>query len=172
MGKKWKQWQALFSWAPKPLQMVTETIKLKKKNIAPWKKSYDKPRQYNKKQRHTLPTIVHVVKAVLFPVVMYGCESWTIRKAKLWRIDVLELFCWRRHLRVPWAATRSNQSILKEVNPEYSLERLMLKVDTTILWPLMRKANTLKRPWYWERLKAGREGDKRGWDGCMASLIL
>ena len=63
--------------------MVTETIKLKKKNIAPWKKSYDKPRQYNKKQRHTLPTIVHVVKAVLFPVVMYGCESWTIRKAKL-----------------------------------------------------------------------------------------
>ena len=76
----------------------------------------------------TLPTKVHLVKAMVFPVVMYGCESWTIKKAEHRRIDAFELWCWRRLLRVPWIARRSNQSILKEVNPEYSLEGLMLKV--------------------------------------------
>ena len=76
----------------------------------------------------TLPTKVHIVKAVVFPVVMYGCESWTVKKAEHQRIDVFELWCWRRLLRVPWTARRSNQSILKEINPEYSLEGLMLKL--------------------------------------------
>ena len=82
----------------------------------------------------TLPTKVHLVKAMVFPVVMYGCESWTIKKAKHQRIDAFELWCWRRLLRVPWTARRSNQSILKEINPEYSLEALMLKAETPILW--------------------------------------
>ena len=76
----------------------------------------------------TLPTKVHLVKAIVFPVVMYGCESWTIKKAECQRIDASELWCWRRLLRVPWTARRSNQSILKEINPEYSLEALMLKL--------------------------------------------
>ena len=87
----------------------------------------------------TLPTKVHLVKAMIFPVVMYGCESWTIKKAELQRIDAFELWCWRRLLRVPWTAKRSNQSILKEISPEYSLEGLMLKAETPILWPLDSK---------------------------------
>ena len=96
--------------------------------LAPWKKSYDKPRQYIKKQRHTLLTKVCLVKAMVFPVVMCGCESWTVKKAEHLRIDVFELLCWRRILRVPWIARRPNQSILKEISPECSLEGLMLKL--------------------------------------------
>ena len=93
----------------------------------PWKKSYDRPRQHIKKQRHHFTTKVHNVKAMVFPVVIYGCENWTIKKAECQRIDAFELWYWRRLLRVPWTARRSNQSILKEINPKYSLEGLMLK---------------------------------------------
>ena len=112
----------------------------------------------------TLLTKVHLVKTMVFPVVMYGCESWTIKKAERRRIDAFELWCWRRFLRVPWTARRSNQSILKEINPGCSLEGLMLKLKLQNFGHLMR------RPWCWERLKAGGEGDDRGWDGQMASL--
>ena len=83
----------------------------------------------------TLPTKVRLVKATVFPVVMYGCETWTIKKAECRRIDAFELWCWRRLLRIPWTARRSNQSVLKEIIPEYSLEGLMLKLKTPILWP-------------------------------------
>ena len=117
----------------------------------------------------TLPTKVHLVKAMVFPGVMYGCESWTIKKAERWRIDAFELWCWRRLLRVPWAARRSNQSILKEISSEYSLERLMLKLKLQYFGHLMWRTDSLERPWCWEGLKAG-EGDDRGWDGLMASL--
>ncbi|XDA71805.1 hypothetical protein R6Z07M_002081 [Ovis aries] len=122
------------------MQTVTDFIFFTPKSLemfAPWNKSYDQPRQHIKKQRHyfsqknrdiTFPTKVHLVKAMVFPVVMYGCESWTVKKAECRRIDAFELWCWRRLLRVPWTARRSNQSILKEVNPEYSLEGLMLKL--------------------------------------------
>ena len=96
--------------------------------LALWKKSYDKPKQCIKKQRHHFANKVHLVKAMVFPVVMYGCESWTIKKAGHQRIDAFELWCWRRLLRVTWTARRSNQLILKEINPEYSLEGLMLKL--------------------------------------------
>ena len=96
--------------------------------IAPWKKSYDKPRQHIKKQRHYFADKVRLVKAVVFPVVTYRCESWTIKKVECQRIDAFELWCWRRLLRVPWTARRSNQSILKEISPECSLEGLMLKL--------------------------------------------
>ena len=82
----------------------------------------------------TLPIKVHLVKAVVFPVVMYGCASWTVKKVECQRIDAFELWCWRRLLRVPWTVRRSNQSILKEISPEYSLEGLMLEVETPILW--------------------------------------
>ena len=87
--------------------------------LAPWKKSYDKPRQHIKSRHITLPTKVHIAKAMIFPVVIYGCESWTIKKAEHWKTDAFELWCGRRFLRVLWKARRSNQSILKEVNPEY-----------------------------------------------------
>ena len=118
----------------------------------------------------TLPTKVHVVKAMVFLVVMYGCESWTINKAENQRIDDFELWCWRRLLRVPWTAGRSNLSILKKISPEYSLEGLMLKLKLQSFGHLMQRTTHLKRPWCWERLKAGGKGNNRGWDGWMASL--
>ena len=93
----------------------------------------------------TLPTNVHLVKAVVFPVVMYGCESWTIKKAEGQRIDAFELWCWRRLLRVHWTARRSNQSILKEISPEYSLEGLMLKLKLQYFGHLMRRTNSLEK---------------------------
>ena len=88
--------------------------------LPPWKKSYDKPREHIKKQRHHFANRVHIVKAIVFPVVMYECESWTIKKAECQRIDAFELWCWTRLLRVLWTARRSNQSILNEISPEYS----------------------------------------------------
>ena len=110
----------------------------------------------------TLLTKVHLVKAMVFPVVMYGCESWTIKKAEYQRIDAFELWCWRRLLRVPWIVRRSNQSILKEISPEYSLAGLMLKLKPQYLGHLMQRAVHWKRSLCWERLRAGREGDDRG----------
>ena len=118
----------------------------------------------------TLPRKVCLVKAMVFPVVMYRCESWTVKKAECRRIDAFELWCWRRLLRVPWTARRSNQSMLKEISPGCSLETLMLKLKLQYFAHLMQRADFLKRPWCWERLKAGGEGDDRGWDGWMASL--
>ena len=138
--------------------------------LTPWKESYDQPRQHIKKQRHYLPTKVCIIKAMVFPVVIYGCESWTVKKAECQKIDAFELWCWRRLLRVPWAARRSNQSILKEISPGYSLEGLMLKLKLQSLATWWEELTHLKRPWCWERLKAGEEGDDRGWDGWMASL--
>ena len=93
----------------------------------------------------TLPTKVHLVKAMVFPVVMYGCESWTLKKAEHQRIDAFELWCWRRLLRVPWTARRSNQAILKESNPEYSLEGWMLKLKCQYFGHLMRRADSLEK---------------------------
>ena len=93
----------------------------------------------------TLPTNVHLVKAVIFPVVMYGCESWTVKKAECRRIDAFELWCWRRLLRVPWTARRSNQYILKEISPECSLERMMLKLKLQYLGHLMRRVDSLEK---------------------------
>ena len=112
---------------------------------------------------------VHIVKAMVFPVVTYVCESGTIKKAECQRIDAFELCYWRRLLRVPWTARRSNQSILKEFNPEYSLEGLMLKLNSNTLASLWEEPTHWKRPWFWERLKAQGEGDDRVWDGWMAS---
>ena len=104
--------------------------------LTPWKKSYDQPRQYIKKDI-ILPTNIHLDKAMVFPVVMYGDESWTLKKAEHQRIDAFELWCWRRLLRVPWTARRPNQSILKEISPEYSLEGLMLKLKLQYVGRLM-----------------------------------
>ena len=109
---------------------------------------------------------------MVFPVVMYGCESWTIKKAGCQRIDAFELWYWRRLLRVPWTARRSNQSILKEISPDYSLKGFMLKLKLQYFGHLMDELTYLKRPWCWEWLKVQGEGDDRWWDGCMASLTL
>ena len=117
----------------------------------------------------TLPTKVHLVKAVVFPVVMYGCESWNVQKAECWKVDAFELWCWRRLLRIPWTAKRSNQSILKEISPGCSLEELVLKLKLQYFGHFMRRLTHWKRPRFWEGLGAGGEGDDRGWDGRMAS---
>ena len=147
--------------APKSLQMVTAAMKLKD---APWKKS--KPRQCIKKQRHNFAYKGPYSQS-------YGFSSshvwmWDLdnkKKAECRRTDAFKLWCWRRLLRVPWTARRSNQSILKEINPEYSLEGLTLKLKLQYFGHLMQKK---KRPWCWEKLRAGGKGD-RGWDGWMAS---
>ena len=118
----------------------------------------------------TLPTKVRLVKAVVFPVVMYGCESWTIKKTEHRRIDAFELGCWRRLLRVPWTARRFNQSILKEISPVCSLEDWCWNWSSNVLATWFEELTHLKRPWCWERLKVGGEGDHRGGGGWMASL--
>ena len=117
----------------------------------------------------TLLTKVHLVKAIVFPVVMYGCESWTIKKAEHWRIDAFELWCWRRLLRVPWTA-RSNHSILKEISPEYYWKDWCWSWNSNTLATWCKELTHWKRPWCWERLKAEGEVGDRGWDCWMASL--
>ena len=109
-------------------------------------------------------------KAMVFPVVIYGCENWTVKKAEHWRVDAFELLCCRRLLQVPWTVRRSNQSILKETIPGCSLEGLMLRLKFQYFGHLRQRADSLKIPWCWGRLRAGGEGDDRGWDSWMASL--
>ena len=123
--------------------------------LAPWKKSYDEPRQHIKKQRHYFVKMVRLVKAMVFPVVMYRCESWTIKKAECRRIDAFELWCWRRRLRVPWTARRSNKSILKDISPECSLKGLMLKLKLHYFGHLVRTADSFEDP------DAGKIGGRR-----------
>ena len=117
----------------------------------------------------TLPTKVHLVKAMAFPVLMYGCESCTVRKAECWKIDGFELWYWRRLLRVPWTARRSNQSILKEISPGCSLEGLMLKLQLQYFGHLMGRVESLEKTLMLGGIGGRREGDDRGWDGWMAS---
>ena len=112
--------------------------------LTPWKESYDQPRQHIEK-RHYFANSVHLVKAMVFPVVMYGCESWTIKKAERRGIGAFKLWCGRRLLRVPWTARRSNQSILKEINPGISLERMMLKQKLQYFGHLMRRVDSLEK---------------------------
>ena len=119
----------------------------------------------------TLPTKVRLFKAMVFPVVMYGCESWTIKKAELWKIDAFELLCWRRLLRVPWTARRSNQSILKEINPEYSLEGLMLKLKLQCFGHLMGRADSFEKTLMLGKIEGGRRRGRQRWDGWRASSI-
>ena len=134
--------------------MVTAAMKLKKK-LALWKKSYDQLSIF-KSRDITLPTKVCLVKAMVFPVVMYGCESWTIKKAERQRIDAFELWCWRRPLRVPWTARRSYQSILKEISPEYSLEGLMLKLKLQYFGHLMGKTDSFEKTLMLGKIEGGR----------------
>ena len=156
----------LFSWAPKSLQMVTCSHELKRQLLLGRKVMTNLDR-ISKSRNITLPTKVHLVKAMVFPVVMHGCESWTIKKAEHQRTDAFQLWCWRRLLRVPWTARRSNWSIPKEISPEYSLEGWMLKLKLNTLATWCEELTHWKRPWSWERLKAGGEGNEEdelvGW---------
>ena len=133
--------------------MVTAAMKLKD---TPWKESYDNPESILKSRDITLPTKIHLVKAMVFPMVMYGCESWTVKKAECQKMDAFELWCWRRLLRVPWTARTSNQSILKEISPGCSLEGLMLKLKLQYFGHLMRRVDSLEKT-----LMLGRIGGRR-----------
>ena len=156
-----KQWLILFLGAPKSLQMVITAMKLRclllgRKVMTILDRDI------------TLSAKVCLVKAIVFPVVMYGCESWSIKKAEHQRIDAFELWCWRRVSRVPWTTRGSKQSILQEISPGCSLEGLMLKLKLEYSGQC-EELSHLKRSWCWERLRAGGEGNNRGWGGWMAS---
>ena len=128
--------------------------------LAPWKKNYDKPRQYIKKQRYYFAKKVHIVKTMFFPVVMYKCESWSRKKAECQRIDAFDLWCWRRLLRVSWKASRSNQSVLKEISLEYSLGGLKLKI--LYFGHLLRRSVSLEKSLILGKIEAKGKGDYRG----------
>ena len=133
------------------------------------------PALLRKSRDITLPTKVHLVKAMAFPIVMCGCENWTIKKAEHWRIDAFELWCWRRLLRAPWTARRSNQSILKEISPEYSLEGLMLRLKLSCFGHLMRRTDSLPKTLMLGKIEGRR---RRGWqrmrwlDGITDSMDM
>ena len=154
MGKQWKQCQTLFWGAPKSLQMVTAAMKLR--HLLLGRKVMTNLSSILKSRDITLPTKVCLVKAMVFPVVMYGCESWTVKKAEHRRIDAFEVWCWRRLLRVPWTARRSSQSILKEISPGCSLEGMMLKLKLQYFGHLMQKIDLLEKT-----LMLGRIGGRR-----------
>ena len=143
--------------------------------LTPWKESYDQPRQHIKSRDIPLPTKVRLVKAMLFPVVLYGCESWTVKKAERRRIDAFELWCWRRLLRVPWTARRSSQSILKEINPGCSLEGLMLKLKLQSFGHLMQRADSLEKTLMLRKIEGRRrrgQQSMRCLDGITDSMDL
>ena len=146
----------------KSLQIMTAAMKLK--DACFLEENYDQPRQHIKKQRRYFTDKGPSTQSYGFPEVIYKCQSWTIKKAESQRIDAFNLWCWRRLLRVPWTARRLNQSILKEINPEYSLEGQMLKLKLWYFDHLIRR-NNWKRPWCWERLKAKGGKGGREWNG-------
>ena len=161
MGKQWKQCQTLFFWAPKITADGDSSHEIKR-HLLLGRKVMTNLDSIFKSRDITLPTKVHLVKVMVFPVVMYGCESWTVKKAELRRIDAFELWCWRRLLRVPWTARRSNQSILKEISPGISLEGMMLKLKLQYFGNLMRRVDSLGKALKLEGLGTGGEGDDRG----------
>ena len=148
---------------------------MKLKTLAPWKKSYDQPRQHIKKQRYYFADKGLSSQAMVFPVVMCGCDCWTIKKAEHRRIDAFEPWCWRRFLRVPWTARRFNQSILKEISPEYSLEGLMLKLKLQYFGHLMWRTDSFEKTLMLGKIEGSR---RRGWhrvkwlDGITDSMDM
>ena len=143
--------------------------------LTPWKESYDQPRQHIKKQRYYFANKVHLVKVMVFPVVMYGYEIWTTKKAECRRIDAFELWCWRRLLRVPWTARRSNQSVLKEISPEYSLEGLILKLQLQYFGHMMRRTDSFEKTLMLGKTEGRRRrgGQRRRWlNGITDSMGL
>ena len=144
MRKQWKQWQTLL-WGGAKITAGGDCSHEIKRHLLLGRKVMTNLDSILKSRDITLRTNVHLVKAMVFPVVMYGCESWTIKKAEHWRIDTFELWCWKRLLRVPWTARRFNQSILKKISPEYSLEGLMLKLKVQYFGHLMQRTDSLEK---------------------------
>ena len=173
MGKQWKQWQTLFWGSPKSLQMGLKPWN--QKMLASWKKSYDQLDSILKSRDINLPTKDHLVKAMVFPVLMYGCKRWTIKKAQGQRIDDFELWCWGRLLTVPWTARRSIRSFLKEISPEYWLEGLMLKLKLKYFGQLMWRTDSFEKTLMLRKIQ-GRK--RRGWqrmkwlDGITDSMDM
>ena len=167
MPNKWRNSERLYFGGLQNLQMVTATMKLK--DACSLKKSYDQPRQHIKKQR------CYFVKVIVFLVVMYGCEIWTIKKTECWRIDVFGLWCWRRLLRVPWTARRSNQSTLKEISPGCSLVGLMVKLKLQYFGHLMQRTDSFEKTLMLGKIEGRR---RRGWqrmrwlDGITDSMDM
>ena len=153
-------------WAPKSLRMVTAAMKLK---VLLGRKVMTNLDSVFKSREITLPTKVHLVKAMVFPVVMYGCEIWTVKKAERQRIDAFELWCWRRLLRVPWTARRSNQSILMEINPGIYLEGMMVKLKLQYSGYLMWRVDSFEKTLILGGIGSRRRRGHREWDGWMAS---
>ena len=172
MGKQWKQCQIL---GGSKITADGDCSHEIKRRLLLGRKVMTNLDSIFKSRDITLPTKVHLVKAMVFPVVMYGCESWTVKRAERQIIDAFEWWCWRRLLRVPWTARRSNQSILKEISPGCSLEGLMLKAETPVVWPphvksrLIGKDPDAARDWGQEE-KGTTEDEMAGWhhrlDGC------
>ena len=170
MGKQWKQWQTYFGGFK--ITSNDDCGHEIKRRLLLGRKVMTNLDSIFKSRDITLPTKVHLVKAMVFPVVMSGCESWTIKKAECWIIDVFELWRWRRILRVPWTARRSNWSILKEINPEYSLERLMLKFQN--FGHLMQRADSFEKTLMLAKIEGRRSGRQRmRWlDGITNSMDM
>ena len=171
-GKKGNSERLLF-WAPKSLQMVTAAMKLE--DFLLGRKAMTKLDGILKTRDITLPTKVCLVKTIVFPVVMYVCESWTVKKAEHWRTDAFELWCWRRLLGVPWTARRSSQSILKEISPGCSLEGLMLKLKLQYFGHLMRRADSLEKTLMLGKIKGRRRRGRqrmRWLDGITDSMDM
>ena len=160
MGKQWKQWQTLFLGGGSKITADGNCSHEIKRHLLLGRKAMANLESILKSRDITLPTKVHQVKAMVFQVVVYGCERWTIKKAECQRIDAFKLWCWRRLLRVPWTARRSNQSILKEISPEYSLEGLMLKLKLQFLGHLMWRTDSFEKTLMLGKIEGWR---RRGW---------
>ena len=159
MGKQWKQWQTLF-WGGSKITADGDCSHEINRHLLLGRKAMINLDSILKSRDITLPALVHLVKAMVFPVVIYGCESWTMKKAEHRRIDAFELWCWKQLLRVPGTARRSNQSILKEISPEYSLERLMLKLKLQYFCHLMWRTESFEKTLMLGKIGGGR---RRGW---------
>ena len=160
MGKQWKQWET-FIFGDSKITADGDCSHEIKRCLLLGRKAMINLDRILKSRDITLPAKVHLVKAMVFPVIMYGCESWTIKKAECQRIDAFELWCWRRFLRVLWTARRSNQSILKEISPECSLEGLMLKLKFQYFGHLMLRTNSLEKTLMLGMIEGGRRGQQR-----------
>ena len=175
MGKQWKQWETLFWWGGSKITVDGDCSHEIKRRLLLKRKVMTNLDSILKNRDITLSTKVHLLKAMVFPVVMYECESWTIKKAEHWRINAFVLWCWRRLLRVPRTARRSNQSILKEISPEYSLEWLMLKLKLHYFAHLMWRTDSLDKTLMLGKIEGRR---RRGWqkmrwlDGITNSMDM
>ena len=159
MGKQWKQWQTILG-GSKTIADGDCSREIKRRLLL-GRKAMTNLDSILKSRDITLSRKVGLVKAMIFPVVMYGCESWAIKKAERWRTDAFELWCWRKLVRVPWTARRSNQSILMEISPEYSLERLMLKLKLQYFGHLMQQTDSLEKILILGKTECGRRGWQR-----------